>query len=277
LGWIVFEPRKTRKHKGNLVLPITAVVKQHLDALPRLDDVVLPLPRCFWKFHEQRLLIHKAAGLALQKDERGREAPFNLQQLRRSARTYWGRVSPEIARYIGGWSARGVDVVFYSQILAAMLERDGRGERVLDRFTYPDEFLKGPPASDRVERPCRPKISDWEWGPGFASHKGIPLSLSPRHLTILRTIVQAGRPVTMAQLAGSAFWDSPLIDPRTIKSTISALRKRLAELFDLPPGQKAIICRNSGLQRGYCLARFFREGSSHVAPNDGTLKESTQP
>jgi len=150
LGWIRLRPAKTEKHKPELVLPITAVVRKHLDALPRprgMDGprrLILPSPVCCSSFTEQNMRIQLAAGFKLGVDGRGRRQALTPQMLRRSCKSYWTRISPEIARYIGGWSPRTVDERFYLQPLAALLDPDEHGERMLDRFRYPEAFLNGP-------------------------------------------------------------------------------------------------------------------------------------
>ena len=52
-GWFYLRPGKTEGEKGELVLPLTKVVRKHLDALPRPKSpangtrrLVLPSPVC---------------------------------------------------------------------------------------------------------------------------------------------------------------------------------------------------------------------------------------
>jgi hypothetical protein len=149
-GWIYLRPGKTETHKAELALPLTAAVRRHLDALPRprcLDGeqrrLILPSPVCGAMFTEQNMKIQQAAGFQLKTDRRGRRQAMTPQMLRRSCRSYWGRISPEVATYVGGWSPRNVDDKHYLQPLAALLEEE-HGERLIDRFRYPEAFLKGP-------------------------------------------------------------------------------------------------------------------------------------
>jgi hypothetical protein len=150
LGWFYLRPGKTEKHKAELVLPLTAVVKKHLDALPRPRStsggrrLVLPAPVCCSQFTEQNMKIQQSAGFELRTDSRGRRQAMTPQMLRRSCKSYWSRLSPEVSSYIGGWSPRSVDDKFYLQPLTALLEPDDRGERLIDRFRYPEAFLQGP-------------------------------------------------------------------------------------------------------------------------------------
>ncbi len=152
LGWIVFTPGKTRAKKGELILPQTAVVKRHLDALPKAASpgaLLLPCKTHYEDFLDQRKAIEKAAGLE------GRS--ITLQTVRRSCQSYWDKVSLAHGRpkkegegstllgdYITGHSARGVSARFYREPLLLLVEPDDRGEKLIDRFRYPEAMLKGP-------------------------------------------------------------------------------------------------------------------------------------
>jgi hypothetical protein len=150
LGWIYLRPGKTQRHKPELVLPMTSVVAKHLSALPRHRAsngdrrLVLPSPACSASFRKQNEQIQTAAGIKPRIDKRGRLRAMTPQMLRRSCKSYWTRLSPEVSRYIGGWSPRTVDEQFYLQPIAALLEPDEHGQRLIDRFRYPEAFLNGP-------------------------------------------------------------------------------------------------------------------------------------
>jgi hypothetical protein len=152
LGWLVYLPGKTKRKKGELVLPQTAVVKKHLDALPHSSNhgakpgsSLLPCITHYEDFLDQRKAIEKAAGLE------GRS--ITLQTVRRSCQSYWDKVSllgrgekerSLLGNYITGHSARGVSAEFYREPLVLLVEPDDRGEKLIDRFRYPESFLKGP-------------------------------------------------------------------------------------------------------------------------------------
>lgn len=136
-GWLVYRPDKTKKKKPELVLPLTSVMRRHFDALPRStgDALLLPCTTHYEDFKQQRRLIEAAAGI---------NAAITLQVIRRSATSYWHVLHKDVGDYVTGHAPRGVNAINYQEKLIPLLEQPNGGARMLDRFGYPEAFVKGP-------------------------------------------------------------------------------------------------------------------------------------
>jgi hypothetical protein len=136
-GWITFLPGKTENEKPELIVPMTSVVRRHVDALPSRAPTALLLPCTthYDDFRDQRQAIEQAAGLT---------RAVTLQVVRRSCTSYWHALNRDVGRYMTGHAARGVNAESYLNALIPLLERPADEPRMLDQFRYPEAFVAGP-------------------------------------------------------------------------------------------------------------------------------------
>jgi hypothetical protein len=137
-GWIVFTPAKTRKKLPELVLPMTAVVRRHVDALPggrAPGSLLLPCTTHYEDFLAERKKIEKAAGL---------ERSITQQAVRRTCQCSWDAVADFLGDFFVGHAPKSVAAKFYREPRIVLLQPDAKGEKLIDRFPYPEAMLSGP-------------------------------------------------------------------------------------------------------------------------------------
>lgn len=131
-GWICFEPQKTRRKKGELLLPLNATVRRHLQALaavrsPAVYGTLFPHGRPN-DWHLQRRRIAATAGLG---------GGYTFQQLRATCSTAWNRQSYGLGRHVLGHSPRGVNEASYLSAVDLLLDH-------VEQLRQPAAFRNGP-------------------------------------------------------------------------------------------------------------------------------------
>lgn len=120
-GWLTFTTTKT---DVDIVLPISHVVRRHLDAIKGNGDRLFPVPyrKSSWMDERRRIQSMFAT-------------PYTFQELRKTCNVNWKRIDREFGPIVLGHTPGDVNSTFYSNALLDI--RDG-----LSKFPIPPAMLQ---------------------------------------------------------------------------------------------------------------------------------------
>lgn len=129
-GWLNFLPTKTRGSRPqDLTLPLSAVLRAHLDALGPRKNRLFPFSTCTRDWRAWAIRIQAAAGIA---------EPYTFQDFRKTCNVVWNRLGGRktLGRFVLGQMARDVNTQFYEDFTADVTALVGS-------FPYPELIASG--------------------------------------------------------------------------------------------------------------------------------------
>lgn len=120
-GWLRYMPRKTKRYKRWLTVPINEPLAQHLALLLPVanKDRVFPFGNATKKWKEQRELIFESARLRYPTSE---VKDFPLIDLRTAANISFNQLKTGFGKWFLGHAAHGVNETYYDYVLPTMVE-----------------------------------------------------------------------------------------------------------------------------------------------------------